>query len=45
MILAYVHDRGYAKRRIREIPGMKLEQEWRISEKEDTWFLAVRYGG
>lgn len=45
MIFVYVHDRGYAKRWIRERKEMKLLKEWRISEKEDTWYLAVRYEG
>ncbi len=42
-LFVYTHDRGYAKRWIREIKGMKLEKEWRISEKEDTWYLVVHY--
>ena len=45
MIFVYAHDRGYAKRWIRENKELKLEKEWRISEKEDTWYLAVRYEG
>ena len=45
MLFLYAHDRGYAKRYIRETRGLKLQKEWRISEKEDTWFLAVRYEG
>lgn len=42
MIFVYSHDRGFAKRQLRECGGMKLEKEWRISEKEDAWLLAVR---
>ena len=45
MIFVYAPDRGYAKRWIRENKELKLEKEWRISEKEDTWYLAVRYEG
>lgn len=45
MLFVYAHDRGYAKRWLREEKAMKLLKEWRISEKEDTWFLAVRYDG
>lgn len=45
LLFLYAHDRGYAKRYIRETRGLKLQKEWRISEKEDTWFLAVRYEG
>lgn len=42
-LFIYAHDRGFAKRWIRETEGMWLTEEWQISEKEDTWFLAVRF--
>lgn len=45
MIFLYSHDRGFALKWLRQTAGMKLVREWRISEKEDTWFLAVRYEG
>ena len=44
-LFVYAHDRGYAKRWVRETKGLKLEKEWRISEKEDAWYLVVRYEG
>ena len=42
MLFVYTHDRGFAKKRLRECANLRLEREWRISEKEDAWFLAVR---
>lgn len=45
MIFLYSHDRGFALKWLRQTAGMKFVREWRISEKENTWFLAVRYEG
>lgn len=44
-LFLYSHDKSFVKKQLRDHKSMKLLKEWRINDREDSWFYGIQYCG